>query len=157
MHIRKATANDLQTLIALNRFVQQQHAKALPHHFKKPQADPHTIRMFRNLIKDSQSFVFLAEDEEPAGYVYAQFQERSESWIRPKSRALYVHHIVVAPKFRRCGVGSALFASVREVAKKKKVERLELDVWFFNTEARKFFAKLGFQISNEKMELVLPR
>ena len=39
MHIRKATASDLQTLIALNSFVQQQHAKALPHRFKKPQSE----------------------------------------------------------------------------------------------------------------------
>jgi ribosomal protein S18 acetylase RimI-like enzyme len=36
-------------------------------------------------------------------------------------------------------------------AKNKGIERVELDVWSFNLEAKHFYAKHGFKIFNEKM------
>jgi ribosomal protein S18 acetylase RimI-like enzyme len=95
--------------------------------------------------------VLLAEEAEPAGYLWAQFQNRLANWAQRELHLLYIHHLVVAPKFRRQGVGTLLMSAALAAAKNKGIERVELDVWSFNLEAKHFYAKHGFKIFNEKM------
>ena len=79
VRIRNATASDLGTLLAMNAFVQQQHAEALPLLFKPPANSQQSVDAFNALLKNSDSLVLLAEDAAPAGYLYAQFQNRPAS------------------------------------------------------------------------------
>jgi diamine N-acetyltransferase len=153
MLIRNATVNDLEALLALNTFIQQQHADALPQLFKIPAKSQQIIEMFRNFVADSTSLVLLAEEAEPAGYLWAQFKNRPANWALRELQLLYIHHMVVAPKFRRQSVGTLLMAAALDAAKTKGIERVELDVWSFNFEAKHFYAKHGFKLFNEKMVL----
>jgi ribosomal protein S18 acetylase RimI-like enzyme len=151
MLIGNATVNDLEALLALNTFIQQQHADALPRLFKSPAKSKQTVETFRNFIVDSTSLVLLAEETEPAGYLWAQFQNRPENWALRELQLLYIHHMVVAPKFRRQNAGTLLMSAALDAAKSKGIERVELDVWSFNLEAKHFYAKHGFKLFNEKM------
>ncbi len=40
-----------------------------------------------------------------------------------------------------------------ESACNKGISRVELDVWNFNSEAKRFYAKHGFEVFNERMQL----
>jgi ribosomal protein S18 acetylase RimI-like enzyme len=153
MLIRNATVDDLDTLLALNTFIQQRHADELPRLFKSPTKSQQTVEMFRNFIADSTSLVLLAVEKEPAGYLWAQFQNRPANWVLQKLQLLYIQHMVVAPKFRRQRVGTLLMSAALNAAKNKGFERVELDVWSFNLEAKHFYAKHGFKVFNEKMVL----
>lgn len=153
MHIRNASVADLEIIIELNALVQRQHADALPDLFKTSAEPQQTRNAFRDLLADSASLVLLAEDEQPAGYLWAQFQNRQDGWARFAARLLYVQHIVVAPHFRRRGIGSLLMNNAVEIAQREGIKRLELDVWSFNAEAKRFYEKHGFKIFNEKMML----
>jgi ribosomal protein S18 acetylase RimI-like enzyme len=153
MHIRNASDADLDAIIALNALVQRQHAKALPDLFKTPTEPQQTRSAFRGFLADSASLTLLAENEQPAGYLWAQFQNRQDGWARFAVRLLYIQHIVVAPNFRRRGIGSLLLNKAIEIAQRKGVERLELDVWSFNGDAKRFYERHGFKIFNEKMTL----
>ena len=42
-----------------------------------------------------------------------------------------------------------------ESARSKDINRVELDVWAFNSEARRFYAKHGFEVFNERMQLTI--
>jgi ribosomal protein S18 acetylase RimI-like enzyme len=153
MRIRNATKTDLEAIIALNAFVQQQHADALPELFKAPEELHQTREAFQALLADSTSLVLLAEETQPVGYLWAQFQNRSESWTRLAQRLLYIQHIAVVPQYQHNGIGTILLKKAIEIALKAEVKRVELDVWSFNAEARHFYEKHGFEVFNQKMAL----
>jgi len=155
MRIRVSSVDDLETILKLNDFVQRQHAEALPWLFKIPTDSRPSIDAFSAILKAPDSLVLLAEAAEPAGYLHAQFQNRPENWVHLSSRVLYIHHLVIGPKFRRQGVGALLLSSAMEAARSKNISRVELDVWAFNNEARRFYQKHGFEVFNEKMELLI--
>lgn len=153
MRVRNATADDLGTILTLNGFVQRLHAEALPRLFKHPIDSKQSADVFSAILKAPESLVLLAEDAEPVGYLYAQFQHRPASWAHLASRVLYIQHIVISPKFRRQGVGTLLLSRATDAARSNKIGRVELDVWAFNSEAKRFYAKHGFDVFNERMQL----
>ena len=153
MQIRNAIAGDLGILLALNTLVQQQHAEAFPRLFKFPADVQQSADAFRTILEDPNSLLLLAEDATPVGYLYAQFQNRPASWARLELNLLYIHHIVVAPNFRRRGVGALLMSAALDAARSRKITRVELDVWSFNSETKQFYAKHGFEVFNERMQL----
>jgi ribosomal protein S18 acetylase RimI-like enzyme len=132
IRIRNASAADLQAIVALSGFVQRQHADALPDLFKVPVVSKQTRDAFRRFLADSASLMLLAEEGQPAGYLWAEFQNRPESWDRFGKRLLYIHYVAVAPKFRRRGVDSLLLTRAIDIAQREGVKRVELDVWSFN-------------------------
>jgi ribosomal protein S18 acetylase RimI-like enzyme len=153
IRIRKASAADLEAIIRLSAFVQQQHADALPDLFKASIDSQQTRDKFRVFLADPASLTLLAEAAQPIGYLWAQFQNRPEGWTQFGMRLLYIQHMVVAPQHRRKGVGRLLLARAIEIARQEGIKRVELDVWSFNSEARRFYTKQGFVVFNEKMAL----
>jgi diamine N-acetyltransferase len=155
MCVRDAKDTDLGTLLMLNKFVQQQHTDALPGLFKTS-TEPQQIKdAFKNFIYDPNSLVLLAEETESAGYLFAQFQNHPANWARFELKLLYIQHLIVAPKFRRRGIATKLLSAALDAAKSRGVERIELDVWSFNSEAKHFYLKKGFKIFNERMTIAI--
>jgi diamine N-acetyltransferase len=151
--VRQAKDTDLEALLALSAFVQQQHADALPRLFKAL-TEPQQIKdAFIRFVSDPNSLVLWAEETEPAGYLFAQFQNHPANWARFELKLLYIQHFVVAPKFRRRGIATQLLPAASDAAKNKGIERIELDVWSFNSEARHFYLKNRFKVFNEKMTI----
>jgi ribosomal protein S18 acetylase RimI-like enzyme len=153
VHVRNATADDLGTILMLNGFVQQLHAEALPRLFKHPTDSKQSADVFSVILKAPGSLVLLAEDADPVGYLYAQFQNRPASWVHLSARVLYIQHMVIAPQYRRQGVGTLLLSGAMDAARGNKIGRVELDVLAFNSEAKRFYAKHGFEVFNERMQL----
>jgi ribosomal protein S18 acetylase RimI-like enzyme len=140
-------------MVALNAFVQRQHAEALPELFKPPIDTAQTVSAFRAILEDSASVVLMAEGQEPVGCLYAQILNRPASWVRLALQVFYIQHLVVSPKHRRQGVGTALLSNALNVARSRGIKRVELDLWSFNSEARRFWSKHGFKVFNERMQL----
>jgi ribosomal protein S18 acetylase RimI-like enzyme len=155
MQIRRGTEKDLEALLALNASIQQQHVEALPKIFRPVSRSHQTVETFRGFLNSPTSLVLLAEGTEPAGYLWAQLQNRPANWAFMELPIMYIQHMVVAPKFRRQRVGTLLMSAALEAAKAKGIERVELDVWSFNAEAKHFYAKHGFKTFNEKLALTI--
>ena len=153
MRVRNATDADLGALLTLNACVQQQHIDALPRLFKTS-TEPQEIKdAFKDFISDPNGLVLLAEETEPAGYLFAQFQNHLANWARFELKLLYIQHLIVAPKFRRRGIATKLLSAALDAARSRGIERVELDVWSFNSEARHFYSKNGFKVFNERMTI----
>ena len=56
-------------------------------------------------------------------------------------------------KYRRQGVASEMLDFIREEAKKKNYDKIELDMWEFNENALKFYEAVGFRTYRRYMEL----
>lgn len=111
---------------------------------------------FQRMMEAPGGYWLIAESDQPCGYLYADFRERPESWSRPQHRLCNISHVSVNPGWRRRGVARLLVTRLREEAGRRGFERIELDVWSFNVEARACFARLGFHVFNERMEFREP-
>jgi ribosomal protein S18 acetylase RimI-like enzyme len=149
--IRTADGADLDALVELNRAVQGIHAAALPSLFKSECALETVKEAFQKMMAAPGGCWLIAEAAQPCGYLYADFRERPESWSQRQRRVCNISHVAVSPGWRRRGVARQLVARVREEAARRGFERIELDVWSFNPEAKACFARLGFHVFNERM------
>jgi ribosomal protein S18 acetylase RimI-like enzyme len=97
--------------------------------------------------------VYLAvEGGAPVGYVYAEVLTRPETWFRPAHRVVYLHHLCVGRRHRGRGHGTRLVQAVVALAQAHGVALVEPDTWWFNADARAFFARAGFTPLNLRME-----
>lgn len=141
--IRRATPADAATVAALNAHIQSWHAAHYPDAFF-PAPDPTALTAhFAERLADPAATCLLAGD--PAqGYALCTLQERPLSLFSPAIRRLMVDHIAVAPGARRQGIGRALLAAARVLAREAKADEILLDTWEGNRDAHAFFRAMGF-------------
>lgn len=66
-----------------------------------------------------------------------------------KGKCLFLEDIIVTESFRGNGIGKKLFDEIVNVAKEKKVRRLEWQVLEWNTPAINFYKKYGSHLDGE--------
>ena len=94
----------------------------------------------------------IAEVEgEPVGFASATLKHQEASDTVREDRALHVHELAVAPQARRAGAGRALMQAVEDCARSLQLTSVSLNTWLFNTEARGFYERLGYQRLNMQM------
>ena len=141
--IRTATPADAGTLARLNRVVQGWHAAAYPDVFY-PNPDPALLAdHFATRLRDPDVTCFLAGD--PAqGYALCSLTFRPQSLFSPAIRRVMVDQIAVTPEVRRQGIGRALLAAARALARSHGCDEVLLDTWEANHAAHAFFRAEGF-------------
>ena len=155
IHVREATESDLDAMVRLNAEVQNLHARAMPWPFKM--ADLEAIKAaFANWFADKQHTIAVAcDDEQAVGYLMMRVREVPEHAFCFEQRLLYIDQIGVARQYHRQGIGRKLIAFAQTIARKKNIDRVELDVWDFNKNARGFFLSQGFQPTRHFMALTV--
>ena len=145
--IRRATLADAGLLAGLNKDVQQIHADAHPKLFKQPHNFAEVVADFETrILSDIDGFVFIIEAEAQAvGYIYAKAVTRPESAYTYVQRQMVVDQIAVRPNDQHSGYGQMLMQAVRDEALAQGINRVVLDVYEFNSNAYRFYAKMGFE------------
>lgn len=143
--LRRATIADAGIMADLNSHVQGWHAAHYPAVFH---ATPDLVALtahFAERLADPDVTCLLAGG--PAqGYALCAVQVRAPSVFSPGIRRLLVDHIAVAPAARRQGVGTALLAGARGLARDMACDEILLDTWEANHAAHAFFAANGFSV-----------
>lgn len=149
--IKKADIRALDGLNELNKEVQAIHYKIDPVYFKAP--DLSDIRSeLEMMIKDDKCDVLIAAvNDAILGFVSFRECALPQSGLTNEIPMLFIHHMGVKNIFRKQGIGSALMDAVFKVAKNKNIDRVQLDVWTLNFDAKSFFQKRGYQTINEIM------
>lgn len=153
MNIRIATTEDIDALVALSYHVQSLHATAFPSMFRNSPPADEISAAFRRMIEAPNALWLIAEDKEAIGYLFAEFNDKSTSWVWRSHKICYINHLVVHPSARRKGVAKQLLTALVDKARARGYERIDLDVWSFNRDAKAAFNKLGFEVYNERMTL----
>lgn len=141
--VRRATAEDAGTLARLNEHVQGWHAAQYPETFHAHPDPDGLTTWFAQRLADPLCTVFLTGDP-PAGYALCSLQLREASVFSPAISRLSVEHIAVAPDARRQGLGRALLAAARDLARDLQAGEIILDTWTANHAAHAFFRAEGF-------------
>jgi len=155
MEIRQATKQDIPQLISLNQEVQSIHVRLFPEVFGRVEKEE-VEKWFCEILDNQSTIVLVAEDEEAlVAYIIFRKQIRPAHVFRNERECGYIDQVCVTELYRRRGILKAFMNEVKGIAKKWELDRIELDVWSDNAEAKKAFIACGFKTYNEKMEFVL--
>jgi ribosomal protein S18 acetylase RimI-like enzyme len=155
MHVRKAQKSDLDDLILMNLEVHSIHLRERPDEFINLSSDDVRSSLPKLLTdKDYEIFVCL-EGEELIGYVLSRVESRKESPVQKARQHFYIEQIDVKREHRRRGAGELLLNATREMAKKRGIDVILLDVWNFNEGAVAFFKSQGFSPWIQRMGMTV--
>jgi orotate phosphoribosyltransferase len=154
IHVRRATQGDAPDIARLALEIQAAHVAGRPDLFKPGGVEP--IDIIASRMTDPRQLYWVAtNDERTIGYAYARDVEEPESLWRYAARTIVLDQIGVMTSHRSRGVGSALWQAVRETAMEQRADRVILNVWAFNSEARRFYERLGFTPFHERLAFEL--
>lgn len=155
--IRLALPGDLDGVYKVFSLADHIHRQAHPEIFQKA-ADPSGIKHYLLAgIQTDDAVVFIAEDQdEIVGAVIAVIRHTPELQFLVQRSYVSIENLVVAEKYRRLGVGKTLMESVHFWAQENGFNQIQLTVWDFNQEAKTFYNKMGYEMLNHKMRMVLP-
>lgn len=142
--IRRATLADVKRLVPLWQEMMSFHAQLDPRFRPAFDGAQYWAQNLKSWLRDENYCVLVAEAEgELVGYIIGSVRER----IPVFTPAIYgfVSDICVASHMRRQGIGTRLFATLKEWFRKKGVRHIELSVAHRNPVSRAFWRKMGFE------------
>lgn len=150
--VRPAEPRDAERIRQLLEQICLLHVEGRPDLFRP--SGKYTVDDIIKMIDDPGRPILVADvGADVAGYVFCQLNRRKNPvmWER---LTLYVDDLCVDQKYRRCGIGRALFQGAQRLARECGAYNIELNVWAFNESAIAFYRSLGMKPSRMIMELI---
>ena len=150
--VRKATADDYNSLCELFNEIDALHRDNLPHIFQKPNGTAREKDYYLGLIADETVALFVVGvGENLVGFVHAIVRDTPAIPVFVPRRYAIVDSIVVKSGFQNHGIGRILMDKMEEWAIAKGATSIELNVYEFNEPAISFYERLGYQTFSRKM------
>ncbi len=128
------------------------HRRHLPDRFRRPRGHARQLSYIRRLVSDPQTLLLVAElDGEVVAIANSGLGATPDIPQKRPRRFVQVRGIVVDARVRRQGVATALMEQVRAWARRHRCREIQLNVYQFNTAARRFCATLGFEPLNTRL------
>lgn len=147
--IRPATPDDYETVCGLYRELDELHVGLLPDRFQRFDGPVRPREHYLEKVGSPERVLFLAESEgQPAGFIDAQSLSNPPFPLFCTHRYALIDNLYVRERFRGSGLAQSLFESVREWAKERGHQSLELKVYSKNRGAVRFYEKIGMQVQS---------
>lgn len=143
--VRFAEEKDLVIINELRKQVNDIHVEGRPDVFKAGFGTE--IRDFAKVILDGENSDIIVAERNGiiCGMVCVDYVNKSETPYSKARRFYHVQEIAVDVNHRRQGVAKELLEFMIADAKKRKLGKIELDVWEFNDSAIEFYQAVGFR------------
>ncbi len=156
--VRKATADDYNSVCELFDEIDALHRDNLPHIFQKPDGTVREQDYFLGLSADENVALLVAETgKDLVGFVHAMVRDTPAIPVFVPRRYAIVDGIVVKSGFQNHGIGRILMEKMQEWALTKGATSIELNVYEFNETAISFYERLGYQTFSRKMSKELKK
>lgn len=153
--IRPAELSDREKIKPLQKEIADLHHEGRPDLFRT-EARYYIEESFSDRMSKEGAVVYVAEHEgEIIGYVFANIIKYRDHPTYVDFDSFYIDEICVLEKYRRLGVGEALFNRCVEIAREQGCRNLFLQVYSFNTGAITFYERMGMHEMMKRMELTL--
>ncbi len=151
MKIRDALESDLTSMAQLLLIVHQLHVDAQPEIYREISLET-AVEFLATRMAGKNTYLRVAElESELHAYCSAELRCAPSIPLLRSRESIYLNEIVVQPTSRRRGVGQALMDNLREWTRQRGVDEIELDVGHFNSGAKAFFGRHGFEVLRERM------
>ena len=153
MEIRHAKKEDITRLLELLSQVLEIHAKLRPDLFMSG-TTKYGKEQLEGMINDDGKPIYVAVIN---GYVvgYAMCQIKVPTSNMYPIKVFHLDDLCVDEKYRKQGIGKALYQKVVESAKENNCYEITLNVWPGNDTALKFYEKMGMKTRSIFMEQIL--
>lgn len=153
--VRYAVEQDLQRVNELRRQVNELHVKGRPDVFKAGFGEDLQAAACAWIQGENSDILVVERDGVLCGAACVDYVHKPETPYGAARSFYHVQELVVDEAFRRQGVAGELFAFMKEDAAKRGFDKIELDVWEFNTSAVDFYRAMGFRETRRWMEYSL--
>jgi diamine N-acetyltransferase len=154
--IRKVSIEDYEELCIIYEELDEYHRVSHPELFIKPDDTPRAKEYISEIILDTTSALFVAEVESKVvGFAECYILKSSSFPLIKKREWVQLDNIAVKYEYQKYHIGSLLLNEVFEWTKSKKINRIELKVYTFNSNAANFYSSKGFKDLNKTMFLDL--
>ena len=153
--VRKATIDDLSSILKLYREQFKEMSKLIPDFIKI--GDQSIDFIEKIIINDDSDILVYENDSEVVGFILLQAKVRPDfSFIVP-GKYCYIMDLIVTEKYRDKGFGTALMNSAKDWAKERDCNFINLDVLSNNPRAITLYEKLGYIPKAQEMYLKLEK
>lgn len=153
---REASINDYEGLCEVYVELDELHRLNHPELFIKPEEYARAKEYILGSINDGNKALFVAEvDSKVVAYAECNLQTSANFPVIKKREWVQLDGIAVKREYHNHHIGSLLLKRVVEWAKSKGVNRIELKVYSFNSEAEDFYVRKGFKELSKAMYLNL--
>ena len=158
MNVSVIPANPSHTTAILELLAQicRFHSLARPDIFK-PDGKKYTSLDLELMYhdKDCPIFVAVSDSGEVLGYAFCKVFHNEDSSVLVPNKRLYLDDLCVDENHRSMGIGRKLMEYVISYAREIGCHNLDLNVWCFNENARRFYESFGMSPSHVYLEKLL--
>jgi ribosomal protein S18 acetylase RimI-like enzyme len=153
MNIRTAIVSDFDEILTIEKQISELHYNARPDLINKEKI-PFNFEHFRKCIEDENYKIFVAEENNTiVGVCITQKRSIKDHLIFNDMVNMEIEDLCVDKRYQNKGIGKKLFEKVVEYSKENKINKIELSVWEFNKNAKKFYEHLGMKTRISRMEI----
>lgn len=148
MEIRKATEQDLDAIVELDRQIGQIHFEQAPEVFCPPSSRQRAF-LLDAIQCEERLFCVAVDNERVLGFLTARIDINETIPFLTTLPVCRITTVVVDEHHRSRGIGKALIAHCDGWAKAHDASQLKLEVMSFNARARALYESLGFKRQSE--------
>ena len=153
MLIRFAKENELVRVNELRKQVNDLHVEGKPEVFKAGFNDELRDHIY-NIWDDPEQEIVVADlDGTICGFAVLHHIVKPATPFMYERDFIDVDEFCVDKDYRRQGVASEMITFIRNYAKEKGFNRIELNMWEFNRDALAFYETVGFKTYRRYMEM----
>ena len=153
MIIRFAKENELVRVNELRKQVNDLHVEGKPEVFKAGFNDELRDHIY-NIWDDPEQEIVVADlDGTICGFAVLHHIVKPATPFMYERDFIDVDEFCVDKDYRRQGVASEMITFIRNYAKEKGFNRIELNMWEFNRDALAFYEAVGFKTYRRYMEM----
>ncbi len=155
MEIHFAKENELAQVNRLRKQVNDLHANGKPEFFRQGFSEELQNYIYKIYEDSHERIVVCKNGETVCAFAILSFVFKPESQYTNERKYLEINEFGVDENCRRQGIAAKMIDFIRDFAKHKGFERIELNMWEFNSDALAFYEAVGFSTYRRYMELKL--
>ena len=142
MEIRDMESKDYPEIDRLMKELHELHVKARPDLYTELE-HPYSREEFEKIVSDPEIIAILAEEKSVVIGLCIGTLRKKSGMVEMKT--MYIEDLIVDRNFRGKGIASQLYEEMEERGRNTGAKRLDLMVWEFNSDAKRFYEKQGMR------------
>ena len=142
MEIRDMESKDHPEIDRLMKELHELHVKGRPDLYTELE-HPYSREEIEKIVSDPEIIAILAEEKSVViGLCIGTLRKKSGM---VETKTMYIEDLIVDRNFRGKGIASQLYEEMEERGRNTGAKRLDLMVWEFNSDAKRFYEKQGMR------------
>ena len=142
MEIRDMESKDYPEIDRLMKELHELHVKGRPDLYTELE-HPYSREEFEKIVSDPEIIAILAEEKSVVIGLCIGTLGKKSGMVEMKT--MYIEDLIVDRNFRGKGIASQLYEEMEERGRNTGAKRLDLMVWEFNNDAKRFYEKQGMR------------